>query len=177
VLASGVKLSIILTTLLSTFATTAPDLCDDVFLDASGEPVMDLVGQTLSRFCKWSGPDVPVWDANVCCSFANGAAHCIRTDTRGRCSTSTSKRYCEYGELGADGRVTCYQPFPDACETGMCIEAPEIIPEAQMSHFIMCCAGGACQYVVAGHFSDCQGDLLACNYGYLDTDGFVECWD
>jgi hypothetical protein len=171
-----VKLSIILSTLLSTFAT--PDLCDDVFLDASGDPVTDLVGQTLSRYCKWTGPDVPTWNADVCCKFANDAASCTRTDTRGSCPTGTSKRYCEHGSLGADGRVTCYQPFPDACEAGMCIEAPEIIPEAQMSEFIMCCSGGgACQYVVFGHNSDCQGELAACNYGYLGEDGSVECWD
>ena len=54
------KLSIILTTILSTFATTSPDLCDDVFLNAAGDPVTDLVRQTLSRFCKWTGPDVPI---------------------------------------------------------------------------------------------------------------------
>jgi hypothetical protein len=75
VVASGVKLSIILSTLLSTFATGgSPDLCDDVFLDAAGDPITDLVGQTLSRFCKWTGPDVPAWDANVCCTFADDAA-------------------------------------------------------------------------------------------------------
>jgi hypothetical protein len=171
-----VKLSIILSTLLSTFATTAPDLCDDVFLDASGAPVTDLVGQTLSRFCKWTGPDVPAWDADVCCTFADDAAQCTRTDTRGRCPSGTAKRYCEHGSLGADDRVTCYQPFPDACEAGWCIEAPEIIPEAQMSDMILCCggAGGACQYVPWGQETDCQGDLLACYYA-IQHEGWVEC--
>src|SRR4029079_14404727 len=134
-----VKLSIILSTVLSTFATTSPDLCDDVFLDASGDPVTDLVGQTLSRFCKWTGPVVPKWDADVCCTFADDAARCSPTDKRGGCPTSTPKRDCEDGCIGTDGRVTCYQPFPDACEAGMCIEAPEIIPVVQMSTFIMCC--------------------------------------
>jgi hypothetical protein len=172
-----VKLSIILSTLLSTFATTAPDLCADVFLDASGDPITDLVGQTLSRFCKWTGPDVPAWDADVCCTFADDAAQCSATDTRGRCPSGTAKRYCEHGSLGADGRVTCYQPFPDACEAGWCIEAPETIPEAQMSEYMMCCAGGVCTYVVFGHSSDCFGEILACDYGFVDENGFVECWE
>ena len=169
------KLSIILTTLLSTFATTSPDLCDDVFLDAAGDPVTDLVGQTLSRFCEWTGPDVPIWNADVCCTFANDAAHCTPTDKRGRCSTGTSKRYCEHGSLGTDGRVTCFQPFPDACEAGWCIEAPELIPEAQMSHMVLCCGGGgACQYVELGQTGDCQGELLACFYA-IQHEGWVEC--
>lgn len=172
------KLSIILTTLLSTFAITPPNLCDDVFLDASGDPITDLAGQSLSRYCKWTGPDVPAWSADVCCTFAGHAASCTRTDTRGRCPTGTSKRYCEHGSLGADGRVTCYQPLPDACEAGWCVEAPEFIPEAQMIEFVACCgAGGACQYVHTDNIEDCLGDFLACNYGILNEDGTVECWD
>ena len=170
------KLSIILTTILSTFATTSPDLCDDVFLDASGDPVTDLVGQTLSRFCTWTGPDVPKWDADVCCKLSGDAAQCTRTNATGGCPIGTSKRYCEHGSAGADGRVTCFQPFPDACENGWCIEAPEIIPKAQMSEFIMCCsAGGACQFVEWGMDDDCQGELLACNYGSVNEDGSIEC--
>ena len=170
------KLSIILS-LLSTFATTSPNLCDDVFLDASGHPVTDLVGQTLSRYCKWTGPGAPVLDADVCCKFAGDAAACTRTNTRGSCPTGTSKRYCEHGSDGSDGAVTCYQTFPDACEAGECVEMLEFIPEALMSEYIMCCAGGACQYVEFGHSGDCQGELLACNWGYLDEEGFVECWE
>ena len=94
------KLSIILSTLLSTFATGSPDLCDDVFLDASGDPVTDLVGQTLSRFCKWTGPDAPIWDANVCCTFDVDGAACTRTNSRGGCSTG-KRHYCEHGEAVA----------------------------------------------------------------------------
>ena len=175
------KLSIILTTLLSTFATTSPDLCDDVFLDAAGDPVTDLVGQTLSRFCKWTGPDVPIWNADVCCTFADNAARCTPTDKRGGCPTSMSKRYCEHGSLGTDGRVTCYQPFPDACEAGWCVEAPENIPEAQLIEFMMCCGGGgACQYVTVDTVEDCQGELASCWDGVLIDDGgngLVECYD
>jgi hypothetical protein len=171
-----VKLSIILFTLFSTFATdSSPDLCDDVFLDASGNPLTDLVGQTLSRFCKWTGPDAPVWDADVCCTFADDAAKCSATDTRGRCPSGTAKRYCEHGSLGADGRVTCYQPFPDACEAGWCIEAPELIPEAQMAPMVLCCGGGgACQYVHLDQVDDFQGELLACFYA-IQHEGWVEC--
>ena len=171
-------LSIVLSTLLSTFSTTVPNLCDDVFRDASGDPITDLVGQTLSRFCRWTGPDAPVLDANVCCTFAADVAKCSTTDRRGNCPSGTAKRYCEHGSVASDGRVTCYQPFPGACEAGWCIEAPEIIPEAQLSQFLMCCSGGgACQYVVSGQGMECQGEILSCDYGYVDEDGSIWCWE
>jgi hypothetical protein len=172
-----VKLSIILSTLLSTFATGSPDLCDDVFLDANGDPVMDLVGQTLSRFCKWTGPDVPAWDANVCCKFVDDAAQCSPTNTRGGCPTGTAKRYCEHGSLGANGRVTCYQPFPSMCDAGLCVEAPELPPDIQ-ALTLACCNAGACQWVYDDDdIWDCQGELLACDYGVTNADGTVQCWD
>jgi hypothetical protein len=170
------KLSIILATLFSTFTTTVPNLCDDVILDASGDPVTDLVGQTLARYCKWTGPDAPVWNANVCCTIDHDGAACSKTSSTGRCTTGTQKMYCEYGAALPTGGVTCYQPLPDACEAGLCIQAPEIIPVAQMSEFVMCCGGGgACQYVHAGNVDDCQGQILSCDYGILNKDGTVEC--
>jgi hypothetical protein len=170
------KLSIILSTLFSTFATTVPNLCDDVILDASGDPVTDLVGQTLARYCKWTGPDAPVWNANVCCTIDHDGAACSKTSSTGRCTTGTQKMYCEHGAALPTGGVTCYQPLPDGCDAGFCIEAPEIIPVAQMSESFMCCsAGGACQQVLALTVEDCQGQILYCQYGSVDNDGNVEC--
>jgi hypothetical protein len=176
VLSSAVKLAIILSTILSTFATTAPDLCGDVFLNANGDPVTDLVGQTLARYCKWTGPDAPVWNANVCCTIDHAGAACSKTSSTGRCTTGTKKMYCEYGAALPNGGVTCYQPLPDACDAGLCVQAPEIIPIAQMSELSMCCsAGGACQYVHADNVEDCQGQILFCAHGSVDNDGNVEC--
>jgi hypothetical protein len=170
------KLPIILTTILSIFATPSPDLCADVFLDASGHPVMDLVGQTLSRYCEWTGPDAPVWDANVCCTIDADGAACSRISTTGRCMSGTKKMYCEYGAAMAGGGVTCYQPLPDACDAGLCIEAPTIIPVAQMSTYIMCCsAGGACQYIEHGTIDNCQGQILSCDLGIINGDETVDC--
>jgi hypothetical protein len=172
------KLSIILSTILSMFATTtsAPNLCDYVYLDASGDPVTDLVGQTLSRYCKWTGPDAPVWNANVCCTFDANGAVCTKTNSRGSCSTG-KKHYCEHGKAVAGG-VICYQPFPSMCDAGLCVDAPEIIPEAQMVALVACCsAGGPCQLVVPETIDDCEGDLLACHYGATNEDGTVECWN
>jgi hypothetical protein len=172
------KLSIILSTLLSTFATTTPNLCDDVYLDASGKPVMDLVGQTLARYCEWTGPDAPVWNANVCCTIDGDGAACSRTSSTGRCMTGTKKMYCEYGAALPSGGVTCYQPFPSMCDRGWCIEAPEVIPEAQMAEGIVCCsAGGACVYVYNNDLDSCFGELAACNYGIENANGTVDCWD
>jgi hypothetical protein len=172
------KLSIILSTILSTFATTtsAPNLCDYVYLDASGTPITDSVGQTLSRFCKWTEPDAPVWNANVCCTFDADGAACTKTNSRGSCSTG-KKHYCEHGEAVAGG-VICYQPFPSMCDAGLCIEPPPIIPEAQMSHYLACCApgGSPCYLVEPENVWNCQGSLLSCGYGMSNPDGSVECF-
>jgi hypothetical protein len=172
------KLAIILTILFSTFATSSPDLCDEVFLDAAGSPVTDLVGRTLSRYCQWTGPDAPVWDADVCCTIDDDAAHCKVTDSSGRCSTGSSKMFCEYGERTAEGEVVCYQPFPGMCDAGLCVDAAEIPPVGLMTAYLACCgAGGACQWVAVVDVFDCQGELLACDYGIVDEDGTIECWD
>jgi hypothetical protein len=172
------KLSIILSTLLSTFSTNVPNLCDYVHLDANGDPVTDSVGQTLARFCKWTGPDAPVWDANVCCTFDADGAACTRTNSRGSCSAGT-KHYCEHGEAIGRVGVVCHQPLPSMCDAGLCVEAPTIIPEAQMSDwYVACCIfGGPCHLVDVDNIFDCEGDLLACNYGMSNPDGSVECWD
>jgi hypothetical protein len=174
------KLSIILSTFLSTFATTttAPNLCDDVFLDASDNPVTDLVGQTLSRYCEWTGPDAPVWDADVCCTIDHDGAACSRPSATGHCMTGTKKMYCEHGAATPLGGVTCYQPFPSMCDAGLCIEAPDLIPEAQMGEGVVCCTpGGACVYVHNNDVASCYGELLACNYGISNADGTVDCVD
>jgi hypothetical protein len=177
VITSVVKLSIILSTLLSTFSTTTvPDLCDYVYLDASGEPITDSVGQTLSRFCKWTGPDAPVWNANVCCTFDADGAACTRTNSRGSCSTG-KRHYCEHGEAVTGGGVVCYQPLPSMCGAGLCVEAPPIIPEAQMSSTYIACCDGPCHLIDVEAIFDCEGEILACNYGMSNADGSVECWD
>jgi hypothetical protein len=170
------KLSVLLSTLLSTFATTtAPDLCDQVYLDATGNPITDSVGQTLARYCKWSGPDAPIWRADVCCTIDNDGAACSKPDARSGCPTGAKRWYCEYGSVDALGGVTCYQPFPDACEAGMCVKVPDQPPT--VTEFVICCGpGGACQYVEAVESEQCEYELLSCDYGYMDDNGVVECW-
>ena len=169
------KLPIVLSILLSTFATSVPNLCDDVYVDAAGDPITDAVGQTLARFCVWTGPDAPVWDADVCCTFDDDGAACSSVPQAGRCPTDTKRRYCERGAADPAGGVTCYQPFPDACEVGNCVQAPDVMPPP--SEFLMCCsAGGACQHVEHGQGFDCNGTLQACDYGIIDGNGVVECW-
>ena len=168
----------LLSTLLSTFATPVPNLCDAVILDTSGDPVTDSVGQTLSRYCQWMGPDAPVWDANVCCSIDDDAAACSTIRTDGRCPSGTKVHYCEHGAADALGGVTCYQPLPSMCDLGLCVEAPEIPLVATLEGVVACCSpGGACQIVPTHEAAlDCQGDFLACNYGAQNADGSVECY-
>jgi hypothetical protein len=172
-----VKLSIILSTLLSTFSTTAvPDLCDYVYLDASGNPITDSVGQTLSRFCQWTGPDAPVWNANVCCTFDVHGAACTRTNTRGGCSTG-KKHYCEHGEAVASG-VLCYQPLPSTCDVSTCVAPPDVPPTGLESGATLCCSpGGVCQLISPLQVGECIGDISFCYYGSQDDNGVVECWD
>ena len=172
------KLAIILSALFSTFATTVPNLCDDVFVDALGQPVTDAAGQTLSRYCAWTGPDAPVWDADVCCTFDDDDSAVCSAPRDGRCASGTARMYCEHGIADALGGVTCYQPLPDACAAGMCVQAPEIPPAVQKSHMGMCCSpSGVCMYIPFGTASQCQGEIMWCGHGYVDTTGFAECWD
>ncbi|PRQ04296.1 hypothetical protein ENSA5_09450 [Enhygromyxa salina] len=168
------KISIILTTLLSTFATNDPNLCDFVYRDVDGSPYTDTVGQTLARYCEWRGPDAPVYDASVCCELEDDAAACRPVDAAESC-VAGERYYCEYGEPVAGGGVACYQPFPSMCDAGLCVRAPEGL--VGLAHYVVCCApGGVCYSVEPGHASDCNGDFMACSYGFTNDDGTVECF-
>lgn len=169
------KLSIILTTLLNTFATT-PDLCAELYLKPDGEAYTDTIGQTLSRYCKWTGPDAPVFAGEVCCTVDEDGAACSLPSSEGRCWTG-SKWYCEHAVVDSAGGVVCYQPFPSACGAGHCVSAPELPPDAQAS--LICCNGGACVPLALGEQWDCEdfgGTVLACHYGVSNTDGTVTCY-
>ena len=169
------KLAIVLSTFFSTFATSVPNLCDDVLVDALGQPLTDDVGQTLSRFCAWTGPDAPVWDADVCCTLDDDGAACSVPLATG-CPIETTRMYCKHGKADALGGVTCYQPFPDACEAGMCVQAPELPPPTEA--YLLCCGpGGACQELDVDDANDCPGELAWCDYGSMDGNGVVECWE
>lgn len=173
------KLSIVLTTLFATFATGTPDLCDDVYRDPTGAPYVDSIGQMLARFCEWTGPDAPIWDADVCCSFAGNSASCSVTDSYGRCPSGKKKAYCEHGEADSAGAVTCYQPFPDACELGFCLQAPELPPDSQEG--MACCVpGGVCQSASPDDLDHCigvGGIWIFCANGVENADGTLDCWD
>lgn len=165
----------LLSTLLISFANP-PDLCDAVYTDALGVPYTDSTGQTLSRYCEWTGPDAPVWDDDVCCSIVDEVALCWPTSSGGGCPSGISKMYCEYGTRTLDGGVLCYQPFASACDAGWCVEAPDLSLIGTASYVVCCGPGGACQHVRAGSSDQCHGELLACLYGILNTDGSVECF-
>jgi hypothetical protein len=174
------KFAILLNTLLNSFATVAPNLCADVYVDAAGDPYTDVIGQTLSRYCAWTGPDAPVWDANVCCTIDGDGAHCSVPDKNGRCVIGY-RMYCEYAAAVPGGGVVCYQPFPSMCDAGFCIEAPPNMPPAPQASLLGCCNdGGACQPIVAAQIWDCEGGggtLLSCFNGVTNADGTMDCWD
>jgi len=168
------EISIILTTLFSIFANSA-DLCADVHLDAAGQPVTDSLGQTLARFCKWTGPDAPTLDADVCCVIDDGSAGCWLPDANGRC-TAGVKRYCKYGEVDSAGGVVCLQPLPDACKAGYCVDAPEVPPPTEA--LVACCMADGCHLItVDEEIFACTGSFVSCSWGQTNTDGTVTCYD
>lgn len=164
----------LLSTLLISFANP-PDLCDAVYTDALGVPYTDSTGQTLSRYCEWTGPDAPVWDDDVCCSIVDEVALCWPTSSGGGCPSGISKMYCEYGTRTLDGGVLCYQPFASACDAGWCVEAPEMPLPIPIDFYVLCCGSGGCQFVEPMTVGNCQGELLGCLYGISNSDGTVEC--
>ena len=169
--------TIILSTLLNLFATS-PDLCAVPYLDITGEPCTDSIGQTLSRFCKWTGPDAPVLDSDVCCSLEGDSAACWMPDTQGNCAAG-SKWYCEHGQKQVGGGVVCYQPFPSACDSGHCVQAPELPPDVQ-ADLICCFDGGGCEHIVTLDIWNCEdsgGIVSWCEDGTSNADGTVTCFD
>lgn len=170
------KLSIILSTILNTFATGTPNLCDDVYRDPAGSPYTDLLGQTLSRYCEWTGPDVPVWGGDVCCMIDGDGASCSKPHSNGRCRQGL-KMYCEYAQVVPGGGVVCYQPFPSMCDFGLCVKPPEVPPPGEPIHAACCSEGGVCQLIDESQVYQCQGYFLGCEHGTLYEDGTVECWD
>ncbi len=170
------ELTTVFTTVLKLFATS-PDLCAEVYTDATGAPWTDSIGQTLSRYCKWTGPDAPVWDADVCCTIDGDGASCVTTDSNGRC-TQGDKMYCEYGEAIAGG-VVCYQPFPDACEAGKCVQAPDGVPLGTWPS-LACCNTHVCMEINESLQLGCEdagGTVLWCDSGMSNGDGSIACYD
>lgn len=171
------KLSIILTTLVANFATTTPNLCEDVFLTPDGSPYVDASGQTFSRHCEWVGPDAPVWDNDVCCTFDEYGAQCTKT-WQGTCFPEAEQLYCEYGEAILGGGVVCYQPLLDMCDQGLCVTGSE--PPATAMATLGCCSpGGACQPLAEELWDMCVGNggsVLYCNVGTNNTDDTMDCW-
>jgi hypothetical protein len=169
------ELSIILTTVLSSFATTSADLCADVYVDAHGHPYTDSAGRTLPRYCKWTGPNPPKLASDVCCILGEDGAACSLPDVNGRCSLGV-RRYCQHGEVGASGGVVCMQPFPDACALGYCVQAPELPPP--VVSLVACCTAGECHLIHGTHeeIEGCMGDFIACDWGQTNLDGTVTCF-
>ena len=169
------EINILITLIASSLISAAPNLCDDAHLNATGEPITDSTGRTLSRYCE-GATDAPLLEANVCCSLEDNAAHCKLSNSRGYCS-SGARMWCEHGEVDSTtGDVTCYQEFPDACDQGLCVQAPAGTPQGD--HTILCCHLGNCT-AIEGYEDvvNCAGDFLGCNYGMTNEDGTVECFE
>jgi hypothetical protein len=171
------ELTTILITILEIFATN-PDLCADIHRDASGQPLTDAGGQTLSRYCQPAGPDAAVLDSDVCCTIQGGVAACVLPDAQGRCSTG-AKMYCEHGELTRAG-VICQQPFKSVCDFGFC-ESVQPPGSGPVEDLLCCWAPGDCTEVESGQqVIDCYlaGGLAGwCDNGAQNTDGTVDCFD
>ena len=137
------QVATLVSALLLNFAN--PNLCADVYLDEIGQPFSDSLGQTLSRYCQWAGPDAPKLDTDVCCTIDQDGAHCSLPDDSGRCALGF-KMYCEHGAVFGGG-VTCMQPFPSACQEGFCAEGLTI--EATGTEQLLCCTGQGCEPIAS----------------------------
>ena len=171
-----------LATILATILlTTNPDLCADVYVDANGEPYTDAAGQTLSRFCEWTGPDAPVLDLNVCCTISGDNARCSLPDRKGRCSTGSRAYYCEHGEATSTGAVVCYQSFLSACDLGFCGDV--LPPGGGPLEDTLCCWGGTgtcTELETAVDAFECGsggGYVAFCDDGAQNADGTIDCFD
>ena len=125
----------------------------------------------MARFCKWTGPDAPTLDAEVCCIIDDDGAACWLPDSNGRCVAGI-KRSCKYGEVDSEGGVVCLQPLPDGCAAGYCVEAPELPPPTVA--LVACCTAGVCHLI---DMSDEQidastGDFVSCGWGQSNEDGW-----
>lgn len=166
---------ILFTTLLLDPLGTAPDLCADVYLDTDNQPITDVEGTTLSRFCEWTGPEVPIWDDDVCCTTGTAGAECTLAPADPACDKG-KRMYCEYGELFADMSVVCYQPFRSACELSNCSSGTVQSPD-DIQGDLLCCYNGNCYEFTSIYLEDCDGLLGWCSYGYSKEDGTVDCYD
>ena len=169
------NISVLLSLFIFTPSGPAPDLCDEGLLGPDGTEVLDNSGRNLPRYCEWSGPDVPAWRDNVCCDIDAAGATCTAPDSRDASCLAGSEYYCEYGEPTATGGFVCYQPYPDMCDGGLCVEAPDIPLIAAVTPLISCCySNGVCVWV--GYDStDCEGELSYCHWAMTLLDGTVEC--
>jgi hypothetical protein len=160
----------------ATAGAAPPDLCEDVFLDPAGNPITDVDGTMLARFCEWTDTSAPVWGQDMCCSISATAATCKPATATGRCLAGL-KMWCEYGEqIGSF--VHCYQPLPDACAEGLCIAPPPAAPVGDVE--VMCCtAPGVCHAVstTPPPSTPCPGQYVLCHSPFTNTDGTVGCGD
>jgi hypothetical protein len=153
----------------------APDLCEEPVYSVTGEVYMDLLGQTISRFCK-PRIDPPVFDHEVCCSIGTSAS-CKLPSSVGRCSTGM-KFWCEYGEpIGTS--VVCYQDGPNMCDLGLCGASYGGTPWVDTS-WVCCDEEGECTYVGEGGMTppaeaSCAGSFTMCSDGSTNEDGTVNC--
>lgn len=159
---------------------TLQDLCAlDPLLNVTGEVLSDADGVTLSRYCKWTGPEAPVWDDLACCNIDINGANCVSPDGRDSCGSGTSPYYCEHGYELPDGGLLCLQSFPSVCELGTCLPGSglELLAPDAIQEGVLCCAGGACVNWHGIPPQECDGYYFWCHAGYTNMDGTTDCYD
>lgn len=162
----------------------SPDLCAERWTNASGEPIEDASGMSISVFCE-PAIDPPLLRAEVCCVIDQDAS-CSLPDANERCAKGM-KFWCEHGELVGD-EVTCQQPGPDACALGACSASDIDTPNTTMLEDTswLCCndAFDECVHVADGpgpfppeEAEACfTGNIVVCTWGATNLDGTVDCF-
>jgi len=140
-------------------STEPADLCDLVD-PKTGTPTM----------CEAHPEGAPRYDEVACCDDAL----CFERDARG-CLDGEQPYYCELGDVGATGIVSCYFEVPSYCELFACSQAPagyQAMPEANG----MCCNAGICWTLWDANDCELQ-DIYWCYSGVTNEDGTVTCFD
>lgn len=138
-------------------ASQLPDLCEAVH-PKTGTPTR----------CEAHPDGAPVYDGVVCCT----GEVCFEQDSRG-CLDDEQPHFCEFGDVGSAGLVTCYFEVPSYCDIYPCAPGYQTVPQENP----MCCNAGICWNIWEGTY-DCEvDDIYWCDDGVTNEDGTVTCFD
>jgi hypothetical protein len=119
--------------------------------------------------CQHTGPDAPIFEADVCYSPASGI---VTLKGTAPCTHDTRPFRLKYGEVAdpSIGTILAYTPLGDGCEAGQCVPFQ---PHGGGQEYPMCCENGGPCWPGDG----CGGVLYWCYDGVCEEDGTITCFN